>query len=94
MARLGNRVSRYRCLAPLLFSMAALLFFLPVYDAGLAYCDAQPIERRMDCVSNVTLSVSWIFLIPFAFGIFAFAYRIYKDWCQVDYFVERNSQRQ
>lgn len=92
MARLGKHVSRYRCFFPLLFPFAAMLFFLPVYDAGLAYCDEQPLEGRMDCVSNVTLSVSWIFLIPFAFGILAFAYRVYQDWFQGDYLGERKSQ--
>lgn len=91
MARLGKRVSRYRCFVPLLFSFAALLFFLPVYDAGLAYCDGQPLVGRMECVSHITLSVSWAFLIPFVSGIFAFAFRAYQDWRQGEYHLQRRS---
>ncbi len=90
MARLGKRISRYRCFFPLLFSFSALLLFLPVYDAGLAYCDGQPLVTRMDCVSHITLSIAWIFLIPFMFGILAFACRAYQDWGRSEYRLERN----
>lgn len=92
MASRGKPLSKYRCFFPLLFSFAALLLFLPVYDAGLAYCDAQPLENRMDCVFNVTLSVSWAFLVPFILGIVVFAYRAYQDWCQYDFQLSRRSR--
>lgn len=91
MARLGKPVSKYRCFFPLLFSCAALLLFLPVYEAGLVYCDERPLVTRMDCVSSVTLSVSFVFSIPFLLGIVAFAFRFYQDWYQCDYQLQRKS---
>lgn len=89
MARLDKHVSRYRCFFPLLLPLSALLLFLPVYDAGLSYCDEQPLATRMECVSHLTLSVTWIFLIPFVSGILVFAFRAYQDWCRPEAHLQR-----
>lgn len=74
------RPSKYRFLAPLLISLAAIAFFLPFYLSIVALCSRFP--AIPDCMPDFTLYVSWFFLVMFFFGILASAYRAYRDFCK------------
>jgi uncharacterized RDD family membrane protein YckC len=81
------RPSKYRFLAPLLISLAAIAFFLPVYLVSVAFCSGFP--SIPNCMGELPFYVSWFFLVMFFFGIVTSIYRAYRDFCKGDIRVMR-----
>lgn len=74
------RPSKYRFLAPLLLSGAAVSFFLPFYLSIVVLCTNFPAIQK--CTPDFTIYVWWFFLAMFFVGIAASAYRAYRDFCK------------
>jgi hypothetical protein len=81
------RPSKYRFLAPLLISLAAVAFFLPFYLAAVTLCASFPTIHN--CMMDSTFYISWFFLVMFFFGIVISAYRAYRDFCKGEIWVLR-----